>query len=265
MGGIKKDRAVFLFQAPLVMEVPRQAEHNRIQLTVATQGMGTCFAHGKGKVMNTVGRLMSDNDIRLYRLEKTVHFVILLAYARSGAIRYAIPLGNSGSCSPGASITGDFQRLDSMAFEMEVPIPEDSVPQIHIVIAGKGKGTSPGEKGKHVFQEPVVLLEDLPSPVRLIAIAVPLFRHFPGKIGVFQKLVHEILQGHISLAFASSQIVEKILEVKVAPRHSHRVERDVEEVAGDNVNIGGSQVEEFANQLEGAVYIRHVYQLHDSD
>ena len=166
MGGIEKDRAIRLFQAPLVMEVSRQTKEDRVPFAVATQGMGPRFAHGSGEVVNPVGGLMGDDEVGLHGFEKTVHFVILLADARTDAIRHAVTLGNPGGRSPGASITGDFQRSGGMAFEMEIPVPEGCLPQIHIMIAGQAEGASPGEEGKHVFQEPVVLLENFPGPER---------------------------------------------------------------------------------------------------
>ena len=146
---------------------------------------------------------------------------------------------------------------------MEVPAPQQRMVEIHVVIARQGEGCPRRSQREDVVQKPVVLLEDMSGPHGLVAKPVPFLPHFAGQIGLLQEGCDEIFEGGGRLSPVPPQTVEICLEVMVTPRLLHGIERYIDQITRNDVNIGRGKTEQLPHPLEGAMNVGGINQFHD--
>ena len=145
---------------------------------------------------------------------------------------------------------------------VKVSAMERGVLQVHIVVAGQAKDLRGAFQEKDAFQDLVLLLEDPPGPDGCVPVFLCPFQDIAGQFLAFREVFDEIVQIRMVRTHAVVEARKVSLQLPVPGRHLFRVERPVDQVAGDDIGLGIGQGEKFLDLRKGAVDVGKVDDLH---
>src|SRR5450759_3585388 len=103
--------------------------------------------------------LMTDDDIRFYRLKEIIHFVTAAFKHDTSLITHYITLRDTRRPDIGAAIAGYFHLLHIMPVKMEIPLVKRRIFQIHVIITGQSKYLGFLFCRKNIFKKLIFLME----------------------------------------------------------------------------------------------------------
>ncbi len=134
--------------------------------------------------------------------------------------------------------------------------------QVHVVVSRQAKDAGFLLQGDDVLQDLVLLLHDPPGADRVLLVGCPLALDFLRDVGDLEEFVDEILEDDTGLPHAAPQPMEIGLELMVTDRRIHVVERDVDQISGNDVDVSHRFIQQSLDPLKGAVDVRCIDQLH---
>ena len=212
--------------------------------------------------MDAVGRLVGHDNLGLNRPEELSHLVLSITNSDTGLVLHNIPLRDSRRPNICAAITTDTKILQLIPLQVQVVFMKGSKLQIHVIVPRQVKAAGVLLHGSHILENFVLLLHDPASANSVLLIAGPFILNFLIDIGIFQKAINKIFDENSFFLHLSPQTMKIGLQVIVTNGRFHVVEGDVNQVPGNDVNIGDRLGEEVLQLLEITVDISYINHLH---
>jgi len=204
---------------------------------------------------------MGDDKIGLDGLEEIVHFVAAAFEGQVSLIADDVALRNARRPDIRPSVSGDLQVFHGVPVQMQVAFMQGGVLQVHVVIAGQGEYLRFGLDGENVLQNLVFLLQNPAGPDGVLLIPGAFLFNFRLRIRLVEQIVHEVLDGHRFPVHADAQAVEIGLQFMVMDGGMHVVERNIDQIAGDDVNVGHRFGQQLFDAVKSAVNVGNVNNL----
>lgn len=263
VGRVEIEGILHQFDPPGIVDVSRQAHEDRIGIAVGTQGGGSERAAGGHPVVDAVCRLMGHDDMRFHRPEEVIHLILLLISSHAGLISHDIALRDSSRPHLRPAIATNPQIFYLIPVQMEILLVEAGVLKIHVIIPRQAKNPRILLHGYDIEQHLVLLLHHPAGPDGVLLVPRPFLLDLFRGVGAFQELVHEILDQHPFRSHSSPQSMEIVLEFMVTDGGLHAIERDVDQIAGNDIYIRHGLREQAFEFLEIAVDVGEIYEFHD--
>ena len=167
VGRIQKDLFSVGLEAPGGMDVAREHQQKRIVVAVGAKPRRAGGSGGGDAVMDAVRGLMGDDDVRLHRLEKAVHLVVLVIHPDPRPVSDDVAFGDAARPDVRSAVARDPQTVELIPVEVEVVLVQGGVAKIHVVVARQAENSRVRLQRDDVFKHLVLLLHDPPCADRL--------------------------------------------------------------------------------------------------
>ncbi len=262
IGGVEKERVFRSLKAASGVDVAGKRQGDGIGITKRAKRRRTGRAGRGDAVMNAVGGLVGHDDVRLYCLEKGVHLVVFFIHTDSRPVLHDVALGDPGGPDVSTPVARDPQLIKLVPVEMEILFVQGGIFEVHVVVAGKAEDAGILFQGDDAFQDLVFLLHDPPRPDRVLLIGRPSPLDLIRGFRQIEEFIDKILDPHVGLSHPPPQPVEIGLEFVVTDGHPHVIEGDVDQIPGNDVDIGDRFAQKGLDLLKGAVDVGHIDQPH---
>ena len=209
VGRIQVNRPLADLESPVAVNMAGQAGQDGLIVAEIAHGGRTGGTELGYPVMNTVGWLVGDNDVGLRAHEKVEHLIYAVRDADAATVGHHVTLRNAGRPGIRPAVTGYLQTIPFVTVEVQVPVVQGSIFEIHVVVSRQAEGGGLLLDRHDVLQDLVFLLQHPAGTDRVLLVFCPLLFDISGNVRHFQQFIHKILDQHFLLAHANAQAVEK--------------------------------------------------------